>query len=136
MEYTAQDYQNALEIWFSYRNGDSELSFTGYIEQKRDQLEQPEKLMYKCIKLPPANNGSIKIGNLYSNSYWYAGLCLADLPNHFELVEPEPKPEKITWEEVKALIQDVGVSCGHLAPDSVCSKLKNILRRIKKDHLS
>ena len=53
-----------------------------------------------------------------------------------ELEKPEPEPEKITWQEVVTLIQDVGVSCGYLSSDSVCSKLILLRNRIKKDHLS
>ena len=135
MKLTKQDYQNALIIWSSYCfKTDNELTFPGYIEVKLDELENPEEKMYKCIQLPPANNIFHKIGSLYSEHYNFLGFPLSDLPNHFELVEPEPEPEKITWQEVKALIQDI-VSCGYLAPDSVCSNLIQLRNRIKTDHL-
>ena len=39
---TLQDYQNALEIWLSYRNGDSVLLFIGYLEEIIAELEKPE----------------------------------------------------------------------------------------------
>jgi|GEM_PF-4865405 len=39
---TLQDYQNALEIWLSYRNGDSVLLFIGYLEKIIAELEKPE----------------------------------------------------------------------------------------------
>ena len=123
---TLQDYKNAINLWNEWQYATIVKSFPKYIEEIIDELEQPEKLMYKCIKLPPANNGCIKIGNLYSNSYWYAGLCLSDLPKHFELVVPEPKPEKITWEEVRNLIyREINTPRGI-----------EILKRIKTDHLS
>lgn len=137
MELTKQDYQSALEIWLSYRKGDSELSFPGYIEVKLDELEQPEEKMYKCIQLPPSNNGICKIGSLYSEHYVFLGFPLSDLPNHFELVEPEPEPEpeKITWHEVKALIQDI-VSSGYWPPIPKSLPLIEAINRIKTDHLS
>ena len=37
MKLTKQDYQNALEIWLSYRNGDSVLLFIGYLEEIIEQ---------------------------------------------------------------------------------------------------
>lgn len=139
MKYTKQDYQNALEI-YNVSSGlkNIEISFPKYIKAKLSELEQPKTPLYRCIQTPPHRDFYFKVDDLYNKYSLPNWFNLSDLPNHFELVEPEPEPEpeKITWQEVKALIQDVGVSCGHLAPDSVCSKLKNILRRIKKDHLS
>ena len=127
MEYTKQDYKNAIGIFndwsFDYN---IKITFADYIEEIIDELKQPKTPMYKCIQLPPANNGMFKIGNLYADTYWGAGLCLSDLPNHFELDEPETKPEKITWEEVRNLIyREINTPRGI-----------EILKRIKTDHLS
>jgi len=127
MKLTKEDYQNALIIWSSYR--DDELftySFLKYIEVKLDELEKLEEKMYKCIQLPPANNGNFKIGSLYSEHYNFLGFHLSDLPKHFELVVPEPEPEKITLEEaVKILHRTNSYDCDPL----------DLLNRLKTDHL-
>ena len=129
MELTKQDYQSALEIWSSYCfKTDNELTFPGYIEVKLDELEEqkPQFPQYRCIQLPPANNGMFEIGILYSEKYYFLGFNLSDLPKHFELIVPEPKPEKITWEEVRNLIyREINTPRGI-----------EILKRIKTDHLS
>jgi len=138
MKLTKQDYQNALKVWPEWDSVYNDYSsFDLYCTAKIKELEQPKTLMYRCIQVRPAINGMFEIlGQLYPENYCIAGFNLADLPNHFELVEPEPEPEKITWQEVVTLIQDVGVSCGYLSSDSVCSKLILLRNRIKKDHLS
>ena len=137
MKLTKQDYQSALEIWPEWDKFYMDYpSFDAYCQAKIIELEKQKlkKPMYRCIKLPHAN-GMFKIGNLYTENYCIVGFSLSELPFHFELVEPEPEPEKITWEELVTLIQDIGVSCGYLAPDSVCSKLIQLCNRIKTDHL-
>lgn len=125
-ELTEQDYQSALKIWLSYCfKTDNELTFPGYIEVKLDELEEPEEKMYKCIQLPQNTTRDFILGKLYINS-WFIGFYLSDLPNHFELIVPEPKPEKITWEEVRNLIyREINTPRGI-----------EILKRIKTDHLS
>lgn len=123
---TLQDYKNAINLWNEWQYATIVKSFPKYIEEIIDELEKPEIPMYKCIQVPPANNGMYKIGNLYTDSYWGAGLCLSDLLKHFELVVPEYKPEKITWEEVRNLIyREINTPLGI-----------EILKRIKTDHLS
>ena len=128
MKLTKKDYQSALKIWLSYCfKTDNELTFPGYLEVKLDGFEE-QKLktpMYRCIKLPHAN-GMFKIGNLYTENYCIVCFSLSELPFHFELVEPEPEPEKITWEEVRNLIyREINTPRGI-----------EILKRIKTDHLS
>ena len=135
MKLTKKDYQNALKVWPEWEGVYNDYSsFDLYCTAKIKELEQPEEKMYKCIQLPSRNNGNFKIGSLYSEHYNFLGFPLSDLPNHFELVEPEPEPEKITWEELVTLIQHGG-GCCYLAPDSVCSNLIQLRNRIKKDHL-
>ena len=132
---TLQDYKNAINLWNEWQYATIVKSFPKYMEEKIDELEQPEIPMYRCIKLPPANNGMFKIGNLYADTYWGAGLCLSDLPNHFELNEPETKPEKITWNEVVALIEKFKRKEFFLSQDFYIEILKTICQ-IKTDHLS
>ena len=136
MKLTKQDYQNALIIWSSYRDEDPfPYSFPKYIEVKLDELEQPKTLMYRCIQVRPAINGMFEIlGELYPEDYCIAGFNLADLPKHFELVEPEPEPEKITWEEVVTLIKNYKRKTS--LPQGFYIELMKILERIKIDHLS
>ena len=129
MKLTKQDYQNALKIynvWFKeYR---IEISFPKYIKEKR---EQPETPMYRCIQVPPNRGFYFKVGELYNSlPTWFN---LSDLPNHFELVEPEPEPEKITWQEVITLIDKIK-SKGFLPQDFYIEILKTI-RQIQTDHL-
>lgn len=100
MEYTKQDYKNAIGIFndwsFDYN---IKITFADYIEEIIDELEKPEILMYRCIQTPPNRDFYFKVDELYNNSCLPNWFYLSDLPNHFELVEPEPKPEKITWWE-------------------------------------
>ena len=133
---TLQDYKNAINLWNEWQYATIVKSFPKYIEEIIDELEKPETLMYRCIKLPHAINGMFEIlGQLYPENYCIAGFNLADLPNHFELVEPEPEPEKITWQEVEMLINNTVIS-NYLPPDSIYSDLIKLLNRIKTDHLS
>jgi len=132
---TLQNYKNALGIFSEYLNNRYDVDFSGYCETRMKELEQPKILMYRCIQVRPAINGMFEIlGQLYPEDYCIAGFNLADLPNHFELVEPEPEPEKITWMEVKALIQDI-VSSGYWPPIPKSLPLIEAINRIKTDHL-
>ena len=132
---TLQDYKNAINLWNEWQYATIVKSFPKYIEEIIDELEKPETLMYRCIKLPHAINGMFEIlGQLYPENYCIAGFNLADLPNHFELVEPESEPEKITWDEVVTLIENYKRKTS--LPQRFYIELIKILRRIKTDHLS
>ena len=96
--------------------------------------EQPKTPMYRCIQLPRIKDGFFKLGELYDNIGLPKSCNLSDLPKHFELVEPEPEPEKITWQEVVTLIE--GFKRKTFLPQGFYIELKKILERIKTDHLS
>ena len=135
MEYIKQNYKNALGIFSEYLNNRYDVDFSGYCETRIKELEKPEIPMYKCIQLPPANNGMFEIGILYSEKYYFLGFNLSDLPKHFELVEPEPEPEpeKITWHEVVTLIE--GFKRKTHLPQGFYIELMKIINRIKTDYL-
>jgi len=135
MKLTKQDYQSALEI-YNVSSGlkNIEISFPKYIKAKLSEVEQPETLMYRCIKVPYIKDGFFKLGELYDNSGLPKSCNLSDLPNHFELVEPEPEPEKITWEEVITLIENYKRKTS--LPQRFYIELIKILERIQTDHLS
>ena len=135
MELTKQDYQSALEIYNDWSiDYHIKLSFPEYMEEKIDELEE-QKLktpMYKCIQVPQNTTRDFTLGKLYINS-WFIGFYLSDLPFHFELIEPEPEPEKITWQEVVTLIE--GFKRTTFLPQGFYMELMKIINRIKTDHL-
>jgi len=138
MKLTKQDYQNVLKVWPEWDKFYMDYpSFDAYCKAKIKELQKPQLPVYRCIQLPPNDRKIFEIGKLYANCYWCVGFPLSELPFHFELVEPEPEPEpeKITWQEVKALIQDI-VSSGYWPPIPKSLPLIEAINRIKKDHLS
>ena len=134
MKLTAQDYRNALKVWPEWDKFYMDYpSFDAYCKAKIKELQKPQLPMYRCIKLPHAN-GMFKIGNLYTENYCIVGFSLSELPFHFKLVDPEPEPEKITWDEVVTLIENYKRKTS--LPQRFYIELIKILRRIKTDHLS
>ena len=131
---TLQDYKNAINLWNEWQYATIVKSFPKYMEEIIDKLENTEEKTYRCIQLPPNDRKIFEIGKLYANCYWCAGFPLSDLPNHFELVVPEPKPEKITWQEVVTVTKSF-IRKTYL-PQAFYIELIKILDRIKTDHLS
>ena len=137
MKLAAQDYRSALDAFYEWDNDHGNCKsyfFESYCKDKIKELEKPENPQYKCIKEPIMyNNGTFELGKIYNNYWRCCGFSLLDLPNHFELVVPEPEPAKITWEEVGNLIESFKRQT--FLPQGFYIELKKILNRIKTDHL-
>lgn len=134
MEYTKQNYKNALEIFSEYLNNRYDVDFSGYCETRIKELEQPKISMYKCIKVPNYNLGTFELGKTYSPDWNCCGFKMFDLPNHFELIVPKPESEKITWDEVRTVISNA-LGSVYWPPVLDSLPLVMVSNRIKKDYL-
>ena len=127
-ELTKEDYKSALKVWSKWNTNYTHFdTFKEYCDVKISRFEQFEKPMYKCIKLPKHNYGNFELDELYNIHCPCDNYSLCDLPNHFKLIIPEPKIEKITWEELLSWFETQEMF--------ISNDLHALFNRIKIDHL-